>query len=359
MMLRRLILSSREKRDYVHSVISLTGIGTIGEQLLSEGIEVSCLGMRSVLQAPIALWRLTRKLRKEKPTVVQTWMYHSDLIGGIAARLAGIRNVVWGIHSTHLGVVGKPTTVLVMRICALLSGWVPTKIICVAHASKLVHISAGYEPRRVLVIPNGLDLGNFDVTDVSRTIARETFGVGPDDIVVGTMGRFDPAKDYENFVSAAAIVAKAFPEARFVMAGRGLDSDNSTLSSWIEKTSFANRFVLLGERRDPAACLAAMDVFCLSSRSEALPTVVAEAMAVGTPCVVTDVGDSRVLVGDAGVVVPKEDPGALAEGISQMLSKPLAERLLIGKRGYGRVASEYSIELARVRFEALYAELSR
>lgn len=143
------------------------------------------------------------------------------------------------------------------------------------------------------------------------------------------------------------------------MVGRGLDANNAQLAQWISATGCADRFVLLGERGDVPVCLAAMDLFCLSSRTEGFPNVVAEAMAMGLPCVVTNVGDAAMLVADTGVVVPKEDSAALALGLGQLLAMTPDARQQLGQKARARIHAEFTMELARERFESIYQRITR
>jgi glycosyltransferase involved in cell wall biosynthesis len=354
MALLRLIISSRGGR-FDHRVVVLTAGGGMWERFHQAGVEVIGLDFRG---SPVkSLFHLASCLRQLRPDVVQTWMYHADLIGGLIARLVGIQNVIWGIHSTYVQAGGSRTTIALMHLCARLSSRVPKAIVCVAKVSRDVHITAGYDSQRILVIPNGIEPGNLGVPSGGRELARRRSGLSPRHIVVGTLGRFNPAKDYANFVYAAGIVAKQHPSVRFLMVGRGLREDNLALIEMIELTGCKDRFVLLGERDDAPVCLAAMDIFCLSSRSEALPTVVAEAMSLGLPCVVTDVGDTADLVGDAGVVVPKENPEALADGMLRLIRMTAEGRQQMGGRGRQRIEKKFTMAVVRERFDSLYTRL--
>jgi glycosyltransferase involved in cell wall biosynthesis len=354
MMLKRLILADMDERHCRHSVITLTTFGKIGDELRARGVPVTALGMRSVIDVPRVIWNLRRLIIESEAQIVQTWMYHADLLGGLAARLAGNRNVIWGIHSTHVQAGASRATTAVMYLCARLSCWVPKIILCVAEVSRRVHIAAGYDAVRMFVAPNGVNIAALVASSTQRAEFRAQCGFTDDHLVVGTVGRFNPVKDYENFVNAAAIVAKGNTQVRFVMIGKNLDSQNGTLNGWIDKTGCADRFVLLGERSDIPTSLAAMDVFCLSSRSEALPTVVAEAMAMGTPCVATDVGDTAVLIADTGYVVPKENSFALAEGLLRMLTNSPEARAELGQLAVRRIRAEFTIDCARKRIESIY-----
>jgi glycosyltransferase involved in cell wall biosynthesis len=315
--------------------------------------------MQSALGIPRVIWKLTRLIRTARPDIVQTWMYHADLLGGLAARLAGNRNVIWGIRTTDVTAGGTRVTAFVRQLCAWLSRTVPQTIVCAADASRRAHIAVGYDAARIVVVPNGFDLTRLVATPAQRNALRLQCGFEQELVVVGYLGRFHPAKDQANFVRAAGLLARQYGNARFLMAGRELDANNAQLSQWINATGCADRFVLLGELSDVPVCLAAMDLFCLSSRTEGFPNVVGEAMAMGLPCVVTDVGDAAMLVADTGVVVPKEDSAALAIGLGQLLAITPDARQQMGQKAKARIHAEFSIDRARERFESIYQRLAR
>lgn len=358
LMLKRLIEASSARGEYRHKVVSLTDIGTLGGQMAAAGVPVRALGMRSAAHMPRALLALRKLISNEKPDVVQTWMYHADLLGGLAARMAGNRNVMWGVRTTDVEANGSRVTTVLMRLCSMLSTWIPKVIVCAANAARRVHARHGYDDKRMLVIANGFDLSRLRATAEERTALRAACGLRNDQLVIGLLGRYDPAKDQENFVRAAGVVANAHQNVCFLLVGRGLDASNQQLARWIADTGHADRFMLLGERSDVAVCLSAMDVFCLSSRTEGFPNVVGEAMAMGLPCVVTDVGDAAFLVADTGIVVPKEDSAALAEGLETLIAMPADERAALGRRAKERIVAEFTIDRTRERFESIYRSMS-
>lgn len=358
-MLRRLVESHNGNENYQHTVISLTGIGTVGLQLQALGVEVHAMGMRSVLGIPRVVWRLVCWFRTARPDVVQTWLYHADLLGGLAARLAGNRNVIWGIRTTELTGGWAGATAIVRKLCAWLSQSVPHTIVCAADASRRAHIAIGYDGARMVVIPNGFDLNRLAATQQQRDTLRLQYGLDTGALVIGFLGRFHLDKGQENFVRAAGLTSLQYRNARFLMVGRDVDANNEQLAEWISATGCADRFVLLGERSDAPVCLAAMDLFCLSSRTEGFPNVVGEAMAMGLPCVVTNVGDAAMLVADTGVVVPKEDSPALALGLGRLLAMTTFERQQLGQKAKTRIHAEFSMDRARERFESIYQLVTR
>jgi len=356
--LQRLIAGTGRDARYTHSVVSLSSIGTVGAEMESNGVSVRPLGIRSILGVPRAFLRLFRLIRAEAPDIVQTWMYHADLFGGVASRLAGNPRVIWGVRSTDMISGTSRLTAWLRRLCAILSSSVPRFIVCAAEASRRTHEDIGYDASRMVVVPNGFDVPERERhAAVSRRL-RKDCGWPDDARVVGCVGRFNHYKDHHNFVNASKRVADQVPLARFLMVGRDIDRANPELVSWIEQTGHADRFTLLGERSDVEACLQAMDVFCLSSRSEGFPNVVGEAMALAVPCCVTDVGDAAFLVGDTGVIVPREDSEALARGLVQLLEMPVAELESLGQRARERIRAQFSAQRTRERFEAMYSSLT-
>lgn len=357
MALYRLITGSRGG-DYTHAVVTLTPDGAMRKRFHEAGIELVIFNFNV---SPVSqFFSLISLMRKIRPDIVQTWLYHADLLGGLAASLAGIRSVIWGVHSTNLvGSGASGTTRIARRLCAWVSRVVPHTIVCVAEASKRAHTAVGYDAKRMVVVPNGFELSQLAATGEQRALLRSQCGIGEDEVVIGSLGRFNPAKDPHNFVRAAEVLARRSPHVRFLMVGRGLDDDNAELASWIAHADCRDRFVLLGERADVPACLAAMDIFCLHSRTEAFPLVLGEAMAMGLPCVVTDVGDAPLMLADAGVVVPKEDSASLARELQRLVAMEPETRRRLGQKAKARIQAEFTLEQSRRQLEAIYLRVTK
>lgn len=351
MALYRLILEFRNSQ-YAHTVIALSPGGGLESRFIESGIDLTVLDVR---RSPVAglfkLWWLVRTLR---PDIVQTWLYHADFLGGLAARIAGNRNIIWGVRTTDVDGGCARATSFIRQACACLSRWVPHTIVCVAEAARQSHSMLGYDSGRMVVVGNGFDLVAPSANEVLRQTLRMECGFGEEDVVVGTLGRFNLDKDHENFVQAAGQLARRHARLRFLMVGKDLDADNDQLMRWIGATGYAHRFVLLGERSDAAVCLAAMDIFCLSSRTEAFPNAVGEAMAMGLPCVATDVGDVAALMADTGVLVPKANPAALARGVAKLMTFGTHYRQQLGRRAQERIRETFTMACVRQRFECIY-----
>lgn len=353
LMLRRLVMAQGRS-----TVVSMTEVGPVGRMLQDAGIEVVALGMRGAQDLPITFVKLVRLIKARQPDVVQTWMVHADLLGGLAARLVGIRAVIWGIRTTEFSGASRSTR-LIRWLCARLSHRIPAAIACAADASRRSHEAIGYDPSRMVVIPNGFDVERFRPDAERRRQVRAGLGIDARTVVVGHLGRWNHAKDHTNFVRAAALLQwRGWPPDNphalaFVMAGRDVDDDNEKLGYEIANSGCPGRFRLLGERNDIPELIQAFDLFCLSSRTEGFPNVVGEAMACGVPCVVTDVGDAALLIGGTGWVVPKEDPTALCGALSRALSESAEARQQRAVAARQRIVKEFSMERACGRFADL------
>lgn len=358
-MLRELLRHS-PRPEFDSQVISLTDIGSVGKSIQQLGFKVSSLGMRPQLPDPGALWRLSRRLKRIRPDVVQTWLYHGDVLGGLAARLAGIEALAWGIHISWLDAPqSKKSTLVTVKAGAYLSRFVPKTIVCCAQSALEMHERIGYDARKLRVIPNGFDLREFKPDQDARDAVRSELELPREALLVGLIGRFHPQKDHENFIRAAEILAQSQSAAHFVLIGAGIQWSNGELSDSIENTGLKARFHLLGRRDDIARLSASLDVLALSSSyGEAFPLVVGQAMACEVPCAVTNVGDSADLVGDTGRVVPSSDPGALAGAIRELLDLGLEGRRALGQRARRRIEERFSIESVAARYHEVYWELA-
>jgi glycosyltransferase involved in cell wall biosynthesis len=303
------------------------------------------------------LWHLVRLLRRLRPDIVQTWLYHADLAGLVAATIARVPHVVWNLRCAELDPRDHPRSLpALLRTLALVSRW-PDAVICNAEAGRRAHERLGYTPRRWEIIPNGYDTNAFRPSPGARSSLKHQLGIGDDAMLVGLLARFHPMKDHGTFINAARLVTAAQPNVHFVAAGRGVESA-PPINRLLDDLKLRDRVHLLPEQADASRFLAALDVAVSSSYGEAFPNVVAEAMACGVPCVVTDVGDSAGIVGSAGVVVPPRDPAALAAGIMRILDLTPAAREALGSSARERIVSEFSIGRALARYDHLYADLA-
>ena len=347
-----------------HTVVSLTGSGPLAARIAGLGIPVITLGMNKgrLAKGPALIagfLRLRRLIRQEQPDIVQAWMYHANLFAGLAAAGApGAPPVIWGIRQSDLDPkISKPSTIRIAKLGGRLSRALSNKILCCSDVARVVHERIGYDPARMVVIPNGFDLNEFKPDAEARARLRREIAVPDEAPLIGLIARFDAQKDHRNFLAAAGQVRKALPNAHILLCGSGADAGNREIAGWIDDFNIGANCRLLGARADIPAVTAALDVAVSSSAfGEGFPNVLGEAMAAGVPCVATDVGDSRMIVGNTGHVVPPRAPVVLAEAILALLRLPAAERQALSVAARQRIADEFEIGVIAQRYLALYRD---
>lgn len=349
-------LLSQEMDPSQVRVISLMDGGVFKERLEALGIQVTCLHMRPGLPSLLKWWRLVRLLKAWKPRLVQTWMYHSDLLGGLAARTAGIP-VCWGIRHSDLSRKGnKLTTLFVARVCALISRWVPVRAISCSARAVETHRALGYRVPFV-VVPNGLDVAAWFPRVDQRGPVRMALALPAQAFVFAHAGRSDPQKDHATLARAFSSVYAVRPDAYLLLCGQGLVPGNAYFDELPFSPGARSAVLALGARDDLPRLWPAADAFVLSSYGEAFPNVVAEAMACGLPPVVTDVGDAAEIVGQAGRVVPARDDQALANAMLGLMQVPDDERKRMGAAARERVRARFTLERMSAGFRGVWNEV--
>jgi glycosyltransferase involved in cell wall biosynthesis len=350
-MLARLV--TRTDRSRVRPVVvSMTDTGAVGPLIAGAGIPVEALGIRRGVVDPRGVTRLIRVLRRHQPDIVQTWLYHADLLGLIAARLGHAPHLLWNIRCSDMA---GPN--VVRGVLSRLSG-LPETVIINSLAGRRFHEGIGYRPRRWEYIPNGYDTALLRPDEGARLRFRAALGIDSGAIVIGMPARFHPMKDHAGFLAAARRMA-ADPTIVFVLLGSGIGPANPDLVRAIEAEGLMPRIRLLGERADMSAVYPALDIATLSSAfGEGFPNVLAEAMACGVPCVATDTGDAAEILGECGIIVPPRDPEALAAGWQRMIALGAEGRRALGIKARARIVENYDLDRIVSRFEALYCEIA-
>ena len=337
-------------------VVSLSDGGIFQSRLESLGVEVTCLNMRSGFPSPRKWLRLVRLLRQWRPQLVQTWMYHADLLGGLAAKAAGVP-ICWGIRNSDLSPErSKRATWLVAKACAWISKWVPARAISCSARAADIHQALGYAVP-FEVVPNGLDVHAWTPQPELRTPIRKELGFPDRAFVFAHAGRGDPQKDHATLARAFSRVHAAHPDVRLLMCGKGLTPGERYFEILPFTPSARAAVQGLGPRDDLPYLWQAADAFVLSSAGEAFPNVLAEAMACSLPCVTTDVGDAAEIVGDTGMVVPPMNEEALARAMLEMIAMDGDERHLLGAAARERVQTRFTLGRMAAGFRKVWDEV--
>lgn len=343
----------------VCEVLSLAPEGPMATPIRALGVPVSALGLGSGAGAVFGLPGLIGRVRRARPDLVQCWMNHGNLMGGLAARAASRAPILWSLRQSNLDpVLTKRGTMTVLRLGARFSRWLPDRILCVSESARRVHAELGYDDSRMVVIPNGFDLNVFRPDPAARLAVRAELGIDAEAVLIGLAARFDPQKDIGSFLRAAARVAAATAKTRFLLCGEGMDAANPVLARLIAETGLGARVHLLGRRADMPRITAALDIAVSSSAyGEGFSNALGEALAAAVPAVATDVGDAREIVGREGRIVPIRDPEALAAAMAELIALGAEGRARLGHEARARMARDYALDAIARRYRAIYEEV--
>jgi glycosyltransferase involved in cell wall biosynthesis len=345
------LLCGLGRQDFAQSVVSLTGRGSHGDHVEAAGVHLTTLGLSGLAATPRCLARLSAAMREQRPDIVHTWLYHADFFGLVAARLAGCPSVAWNIRCAELRPEDAPgSTHRLISVLARLSAR-PNAVVFNSYAGLQSHRNISYRPRCSLVIPNGFDLEEWRPDLNRRSNFRAEIGVVEKTFIVGMVARYHRIKDHRSFLKAATRIRSSGADVRFVLTGHGIEWGNQALVADIEAFDLRNNVILLGARNDMPTVMAGLDCLALTSTSEGFPNVIGEAMASGVPCVSTDAGDARLIVGDTGNIVPVGDAIGLADAIIALISTSPAARMSLAARCRARISEKFGLD----RVLGLYA----
>jgi len=355
LMLQRLVLNSSKKNQFEHIVISLTDLGVVGPDLQNQGIKVYSLGMKSTLSILNTSIKLRKLLKAIKPDVVQTWMYHADFLGGIAAKSIGVKSIIWGIRNTGVGnELGIPR-IIIRKLCAKLSYVIPSSIVCVAYKAKEAHTSIGYDESKIQVIPNGFDLNRFIPDKNKRFKLRSSLKITDECLVIGNIGRFALVKNQLNFIRACISLMDKGYRFKVLIGGRDVDMNNTKIRDLFVDSRHIQHFTFLGEIEDTSSFYNAIDVFCLCSYNEGFPNVLGEAMATENVCLVTDAGDAQLILDKCGFNIESTSYIDIAQAIEYNVLKGSETELTeIAKKSRIIIQEKYSLNKIVSDFEKLY-----
>lgn len=337
-------------------VVSMTEDMPLASVLDAAGIAYRTLGMSRGRIALGATRRLRRVLQNERPAVLQTWLYHADLLGLVAASsLAGAPVLSWNVRCSNMDLQQyRPLTRWVLALLARFSSR-PAAVIVNSEAGRLYHARLGYRPREWVLIPNGFDTQRFVPDKLARSAVRSEFGIASDAPLFGMIGRRDPQKDHRAFLDAAVHVRARLPHARFVLVGKNVP----TLAADVAGRGLGDAVILSAQRDDMPRLMATLDINCLASAfGEGFPNVLGEAMSCGVPCVTTDVGDAANIVAGTGRVVPPRQPLALAAAMIELWEEGRSARLVRGEAARARIVEHYSLNHVVARYAELYRKLA-
>ncbi len=288
-------------------------------------------------------WRvlqLRRLMPKDQGIVVKSTLDINNLIAWLATRKLPNARLAWWMQMSDT--IENWEGTLAYRLCKWVSRSVPLLIVN-SNAGLAYYDAEGFCCQRHVVIPNGADTEVFRPDPEGRERVRVQWGVSRSDKLIGLVGRIHPVKGHTTFLRAASALCKQRNDLRFVVVGDGPEPYKGELRRLGTELALDKKVIWAGARSDMPAVYAALDITASASYSEGLSNVIVESMACGVPCVVTDVGDSSWVVGDAGVVVPPDSVEELARGVRVLLELDDAERRRLSTNGRQRIERHFSV----------------
>ena len=342
------LLCSLNKKEI--RIISLTKKGFYGEELRKMGYEFYCLNIKRDLTIFHKLWRLIILIYKFKPFIVHTWLYHANLLGGIFAKILGVENIFWSIH--HDFEFSDFFMMIEIKLLVFLSYFVPNKIIYCSKTSEINHILNGFNKSLSKVIQNGVSTNKFKPDKFMRSKFRKKLNISDDCFLIGNISRYHPLKDHDNLLKALTLLDKNI-NYKCLLIGLNLSKKNFYLVKKIQEYDLTERIILYGKTFEVQNILNALDIHVLSSKMEGFGMVILESMASGVPCISTNVGSAKDIIGETGWVVERSNHRELAKAIKFILNNKniLYEKSLMVRK---RVEQNYSIEKMNFDYLQLY-----
>lgn len=340
-------------------VLCLYRRGQLGDELQSAGVPVTYLDKGGRWDFVRFFARFVARLRRLRPHVVHSFLSAPNIFSAAATPWLRGTRLVWGVRASDMDLASYDWS---WRVASWLERVLASRvdrIVANAAAGRVAALAQGLPGARLGVIPNGIDTDRYRPSPAERTRVRAEWQVPAGQFLLGLTARVDPMKDHETFLAAAALLHARRPEIRFVCVGDGPEPLRSTLRDKAHTLGLTDCLLWAGARRDMNAVYNALDAATLTSAfGEGFPNAVGEAMATGRPCVVTNVGDAAIVVGETGRVVPKRDAPALAAAWEQLAVASAVERQRHGEQARARIVTEFSVGTMVAAYEREYSALA-
>jgi glycosyltransferase involved in cell wall biosynthesis len=344
-------------RGVQSEIMSLKAAGGLVRDIKAAGIPHRSMSVSGGVGA-LSRWMYPENSKSRPYDIVQGWLYSGNIMAGVLAGGWPGSRVIWNLMQANVSpAVNGFKTRMLMKGGAWLSRRWPDRIVCNSLAAQEAHQGLGYTDTKMRIIPNGVDTGIYRYYPEARTSFCRVHGVSPTSLILGHLARWDPHKDHQTLVRSVGLLLNRGIDTHLFLAGPGVTIDNHILMQWIDETGFPERFHMLGMVKDTPPFLSSLDIFCLSSVGESSSYSLAEALACEVPSVVTDVGDSRHVLGDAGVVVNPSDPEAFCQGLVALAVLGSEERKRLGRIGRERIVDHYSFQKMVEAYQSLYQQI--
>lgn len=343
------VVKSQSNKEVL--VVSLSKEGFIGRELIKKGYKVHYLNFTKNISV-ISKWiKFIFLIKKYNPEIVHSWLYHSNLIGGLTAKLMSVKEIFWSIH--HDYEFSSKKMQLELKILGLMSHFIPNKVVYCSRSSKINHIKNGFSKGNTFIIENGICTNKFKKNFYFKKLFRKKLNIEKDVLIIGHIARYHPIKDHETLLKSLIILKSKRVKFKCILIGNGLNKENKDLAFKISKYKLQNQVILLGELNEVNKILNCFDINILSSKSECAPVTLIEAMATGIPSISTKVGDAQNILGNTGWIIKVGDSTELAKHIEKIYKNKnlLREK---SKLALKRAKIFFSLELMLSKYKKLY-----
>lgn len=333
--------------------------GSLEPALRAADVSIYSLDKRGRWDLLGFFWRLQRCLRQTGARCIHSYLPVANLLSVLIGGWRGDLTVVWGVRSSaiqhkHLSPSARLCQWLEQRLARFAD-----LIICNSTTGAQDVIARGFPEARVRVLHNGIDTDTFQPDPAAGDHQRQRWGIPPQGLLIGLVGRLDPLKAHPSFLQMAAQLHQYHPTLQFVCIGDGPEAYRQSLIKQADKLGLSGVVHWVGHCEAMHAAYNALDMLVSTSISEGFANVIAEAMACGVPCVVTPVGDAQHIIADAGIVVPSTQVQALLKGCQQLLALSPSQRHTLGRRARQRITQEFPRHLLVQRTERLLSCLDQ
>ena len=334
-------------------IVSLGPNSFIADAIEQEGALVYKIGLSKNVFSIFRLLKIIPILWSYGPAVYQGWMYHGNIIAVLANLFRPSLMTFISIRKTLNSLRGEGLLFrLAVRMDAILSHF-SEKIVFVSEEAIGFHHSIGYPLEKSCVIHNGFDVNHYRPDRQEGLKLRQTYGIPERAIVIGNIGRFHRMKNHEGFFRSTLPLMLINQDIHLLMVGKGVEA-----AAFFHLNGFEcvqDRIHFMGEVADTLPYLRAMDIFCLnSSYGEGFPNVLGEAMATEVLCISTNVGSSKLVIGDTGVIIKPDDDNALRESLERLILEGRSFRENMGRASRDRIVKYFTIEETAKKFARLW-----
>lgn len=352
------VVKNINKKQFKNIVICIKQTGSLSKKFEAENIEIINLGLKSNIFLFISILKLKKLIKELKPDILMTWLQLSDLVGLIIKIIFPKIKLIWNIRYSKLTKNNMNfKNVLFTKIIGYFS-FIPDMIVFNTKAGLNDHKRIGYKPCKEIIIPNGFETELFKPNNTQRKKIRDELMIKNSDFVIGFIGKDEVIKGLDLFLLSAKKMKIKHQNVRFVLIGKGLDKKNKKILNFIKIDKLKTSFHLLGQVQNIKDYILTFDILALTSKSEGFPNVIGEAMSCEIPCVTTDVGDCKIILGKTGLIV-KQNVDSVVAGWEKFFNCSTQELSNIKSKARSRIIKHYKIEKIINKYQEVYQSLNK